>query len=333
LTSMPGVSAVGFSAYGLFSGSAQSSPVRAPGSSVNPERDGEVRQNYVTREYFKTVGMTLVRGRGFTDADGVAGAPRVMVINETMARHYFGQADPIGRLIYFPEIDAQNRYVPFPQVLPRDKGFEIVGMIRDAKYDNLREKAWRMAYMPMQDVGMGLGTLVVRTSGDPTAVATVMPSVVREVDQSLKVRSVKTLQAEIDRTLGEERMITQLLGFFGILALVLACVGLYGVMAFAVTSRTSEIGIRMALGAARADVVSMVLREVLGLVAIGAVLGIAAAIMSTRLLERLLFGVAPTDPLTIGATTLLMLAVAALAGAIPARRAAAVDPLVALRYE
>jgi predicted permease len=332
LKSIPGVANVAFSGYGLFSGSAQTSPVRVPDSSVNPERDGEVRQNYITPDYFHTVGMMLVRGRAFTDADTVSGGPRVTVINETMARHYFGQADPIGRLIYFPEIDSKNRYVPFPPVLPRAQAFEIVGVVRDAKYDNLREVAPRMTFMPLRD-GLGIGSMHVRTSIEPSAIIAAIPAVLREVDQTLKVRGVTTLEAEIDRTLGEERLVTQLLGFFGILALGLACVGLYGVMAFAVTLRTGEIGIRMALGAQRSTVVAMVLRETLVLVAIGAALGIAAAAASTRMLERLLFGVTPTDPITIAGTTLLMLMVAALASAIPAKRAAAVDPLVALRYE
>jgi predicted permease len=332
LQGVPGVRSAAFSVYGLFGGSAQSAPVRVPGSTVNPERDGEVRQNYITRDYFQSVGMTLLRGRTFTEADAAPGAPRVMIINETMAHHYFGDADPIGRRVWFPEVDAQNRFVPFPQVLPQGRGFEIIGLVRNAKYDNLRDQPSRLAYLPM-DAGAGLGIMHVRTAGDPAAVAAAIPSVVRGEDATVRVRSIQTLDAEIDRTLGEERMITQLLGFFGILALVLASVGLYGVMAFAVTSRTAEIGIRMALGAARADVVTMVLRETLVLVGIGAILGIAAAAASTRLLERLLFGVTPTDPLTIAGTTLLMLAVAALAAAIPAKRAAAVDPLVALRYE
>ena len=156
---------------------------------------------------------------------------------------------------------------------------------------------------------------------------------IREIDNGLRVRSVKTLDAELERTFGEERLITQGLGFLGGLALLLACVGLYGVMSFTVASRTTEIGVRMALGATRAEMVRLVLRDTLTLVGIGATLGIAAAMLTTQLLQKLLFGVTPTDPITIGATTLLMFLVAALAGALPARHAAGVDPLAALRCE
>jgi ABC-type antimicrobial peptide transport system permease subunit len=239
----------------------------------------------------------------------------------------------IGKLIYFPEIDARNRFVPFPQVLPRTQGVEIVGIVRDAKYDNLREPPQRMAYLPMSQSTRGLGQIHIRTAGDPNPVAAAIPAIVRDVDQSLKVRTIRTLDAEIDRTLGQERLITSLLGFFGTLALLLACVGLYGVMAFAVAGRTSEIGIRMALGAERTGVLAMILRETLMLVVIGVALGIPAALASTHLLASVLFGVTPNDPATIAGTTLLMLAVAACAGFIPARRAAAVDPMVALRCE
>jgi len=155
----------------------------------------------------------------------------------------------------------------------------------------------------------------------------------KQVSNSIVLRSMNTLEEQINGTLIQERLVAKLLGFFGLLALALACVGLYGVMSYAVVRRTSEIGIRMALGAQRTDVMSMVLRETLVLVITGVALGVPAALVSAKILRSLLFGLTPTDPVTIGVMSLLMLGIAALAGYLPARRAARVDPMVALRHE
>ncbi len=256
-----------------------------------------------------------------------------MVINETMARHYFGRGNPIGRTIYFPKSDAQGRYLPFGTQFDKEQGREIVGVVRDAKYGNLRETSRRMAYLPLQDDDGFAASIDVPVVKDPGAVAPHIRQVLKEVNPNLTLRTIRTLEEQIDRTLSQERLFTSLLGFFGVLALLLACVGLYGVMAYAVAGRTSEIGICMALGARRIDVVSMVLRETLLLVTIGVALGIPAALATTHLLRSLLFGLTATDPVTIGAMAFLMLGTAALAGALPARRAASVDPIVALRCE
>src|SRR5262249_49938161 len=155
-------------------------------------------------------------GRAFVDADAAAGAPRVAIINLTMARHYFGDADPLGKLIYFPELDAQNRYIPFPSVLSRAQGREIVGVVADAKYDNLRDASPRMTSLPMPP-DSGLGTLHLRTSADPAMVAGIIPGIVRDIDSGLRARSIKTLDAELERTFGQERLITQSLGVLGVL--------------------------------------------------------------------------------------------------------------------
>jgi len=190
-----------------------------------------------------------------------------------------------------------------------------------------------MAFLPMPRDQGGLGSIELRVTRDPSAVAPHIHQVLGAIDPNIALRGIRTLEEQIDRTLTEERMFTGLLGVFGGLALVLACVGLYGMMAYAVAGRTGEIGIRMALGAMRSDVVSMILRETFLLAAVGVALGIPAALATTHLLRSLLFGLTPTDPATIGAMALLMLGVAALAGFVPARRAAGVDPIEALRHE
>ena len=332
LKAIPGVRSVSFSGFGLFSGSLSTSPVRVPGSSVKPENDGEVREEWISPEYFQTFGMKLLLGRGFMDQDS-ENAPKVAVINETTTRHYFGPESPIGKTIYFPKVDSQGRYVPFGSRLDKEQGVQIVGVVQDAKYDNLRDPTPRMVYLPVAQ-GTGFAeSIEVRTTNDPNALAPQIRQVLKQVSNSIVLRSMNTLEEQINGTLIQERLVAKLLGFFGLLALVLACVGLYGVMSYAVVRRTSEIGIRMALGARRTDVTSMVLRETLVLVIAGVALGVPAALASTHLLRSLLFGLTPTDPVTIGAMSVLMLGIAALAGYLPARRAARVDPMVALRHE
>ncbi len=276
--------------------------------------------------------MKLLLGRGFTDQDAQT-ALRVAVINETTARHYFGPESPIGKNIYFPKVDSQGRYIPFGLRLDKEQGVQIVGVIQDAKYDNLRDPTPRMVYLPVAQGAGFAESIEVRTADDPNALAPRIHQVLKQVNKSIVLRSMKTLEEQIDGTLLQERLVAKLLGFFGLLALALACVGLYGVMSYAVVRRTSEIGIRMALGAQRTDVMSMVLRETLVLVIAGVALGVPAALASTHLLRSLLFGLTPTDPVTIGAMSVLMLGIAALAGYLPARRAARVDPMVALRHE
>jgi predicted permease len=330
LRTIPGVTSVGFAAYGLFQGSMQTAPVRVPDSPIDPERDPEVRQNAVSPEYFRTVGMTVVRGRTFTERDARS---NVVVINETTARHYFGERNPLGRLIYFPRIDEQRRYIPFSRTLDNAEGREIIGVVRDAKYDNLREDARHMTYQPMPEDRGGLGLLHLRLASGTAGLTNQIQHVLNVVEPNLTVHQVTTLEDAINETLASERLVTKLLGFFGVMALLLAAVGLYGVIAYTVSRRTREIGIRMALGARRRTLVSMVLRDTVRLAVVGVALGIPAALSTTHLLNSLLFGLQPTDLPTLIGTALLLLGVSVLAGALPARRAASVDPTVALRYE
>jgi predicted permease len=332
LNALPGVRSASLSRSGLLSGSATTAPVRVPGSDVNPETDGDVRQNWVSTRYFETLGMKLLLGRDFGSED-TANSPRVAIINETMARHYFGQQSALGKLIYFPKLDALRRYIPFTAQLDSDQAVEIVGVVQDAKYDNLRQRTPRMTYLPWVQGQGRVSAIEVRTVGNPSAMTEEIRQALKEINSNLVLRSVRTLEDQVNRTLTEERLIAKLLSFFGALALLLACVGLYGLMSYAVVRRTREIGIRLALGGQRAAMLRMILRETMLLVGIGIALGVPGALATTRLVEKYLFGLRPTDPATIVMAALLMLAVATLAGYLPARRASRTDPTVALRNE
>jgi predicted permease len=331
LKRVQGVGEIAFSASGLFTGSARTAPVRVPGSPVNPSDDPDVRQNYVSADYFRTLGMTVSKGRAFVTED-VARDADVAVINESMARHYFGDANPVGRMIYFPRLDERRRYIPFNDSLTSAHGYEVVGVVRDGKYDDLREPARRMAFLPMADGG-NAGVMYVRVSSESNDFAAALQRAVIAVNPNLSVRQIGTLDAHIDATLVEEQSLTRLLSVFGAIALFLTCVGLYGVTAYTVGRRTSEIGLRVAVGARPRDVISMVLRETLLLAAAGVAVGIIASVGSLRILTSVLYGLTPRDPGTIGAVAALILIVLLLAAAIPARRAARIDPAIALRAE
>jgi predicted permease len=332
LKAVPGVRSVSFSAYRLFSGSFSTAPVRVPGSNINPEKDDKVRENWVSSEYFRTLGMRLLLGRTFTDQDARI-EPKVAVINERMARHYFGQESPIGKTVYFPKVDARGRYIPFRSQLDRSLGLEVVGVVQDAKYDDLREATPSMAYLPISPVEGLPSSIEVRTVGQASGVALQVRQILNQVNPNIILRSIETLEGQIDETLLQERLFTKVLGFFGLLALGLACVGLYGIMSYAVVCRTNEIGVRLALGSEPSDVLRMVLRETMLLVLVGIAIGVPVALAATRLLSSLLFGLTPGDPATILLGMLVMATVALFAGYLPARKASRVDPMVALRYE
>jgi predicted permease len=280
------------------------------------EEDRRVNADYVGPRFFETMGTPLVSGRGFDLRDD-ENAPKVAVINEAAARYYFPDGSPLGRR--------------FDQ--SKNKGIEIVGVVKDARHYGLREQAPRMFYLPLLQHGTPPNFLAVRTAGDPRGMAAAVRQALQEVDPKLPVVEVTTLGEQVDASLVPERLIATISGFFGFLALLLSCVGLYGLMSYAVARRTAEIGIRMALGARPGNVLWMVLREALLLALVGVATGLPAALAATRLIESLLFGLTPADPTTVSLATLLMIAVAASASYLPARRASRVDPMVALRYE
>ncbi len=314
---VPGIRSASAALIIPISGGGISNVVEVEGYTPRPEEDKEADVSPVAPKYFETVGTPLLAGRDFTlqDRDG---APKVAIINQTMARYYFRNANPIGRHV-------STKFTG---------NMEIVGVVGDAKYLSLRETTPRTLYLPYFQRELPWGpALFVRTSLPISAIATPLRSAVRALDKNVPVKDIWTLYQQVEQSLISERLIAMLSSFFGLLALLLACIGLYGVMSYSVVRRTNEIGIRVALGAARWDVLRLVLQETMLLVAVGIGIGLPVALVSTRLIRSQLFGLEPNDPATICAATLLMLAVSALAGYLPARRAARVDPMEALRHE
>jgi predicted permease len=261
--------------------------------------------------------MTILRGRGFTARDFDRGSgQKAAIVNEAFARYYFGEEDPIGQRFGYNEAGD---------------GQEIVGVVKDAKHSSLREPAQPTWYGA--GIGQGATTFQFRTAADPTGVIAAVRQAAREIDGNLPLYNIKTLARQVDESLSQERLISALSSFFGLLSLSLAAIGLYGILAYAVNRRTREIGIRIALGARPGAVLRMVLRQGLILTLLGVGIGLAASLGATRLLESQLFGVTPTDPVTFVGAPILLLAVALLAGLVPARRATSVDPLIAIRQE
>ncbi len=322
VSGLPGVRSASLSLTGLVSGSMRSESISVQGYTSRRGEDTNVQINLVAPRYFETVGMRLLLGReiGFRDTESSA---KIAVINETMARYFFPNQNPLGRRFGFGDRNHSG-------------DIEVVGVVRDAKYNSLREKPTRMVYCLVVQMTGGeryLYDMEVRTKSDPATMAAGVRRAIAEIDKSLPLTQVTTLTEQVDRSLSQERLVARLSSFFGLLALLLACIGLYGIMAFAVVRRTNEIGVRMALGARASDVLWMVLREALLLVGAGTVIGLPVALASSRLIASQLFGLTPADPLTISVATLMLAGVATLACYLPARRASRVEPMLALRYE
>jgi predicted permease len=317
IEAVPGVRSATMSRHPLLSGNRRTSSISVQGSAQ--ESSDVVYVNLVGAGFFETMEMPIFAGRSLYARDDEH-APKVAVINQTMARKYFGEDNPIGKR--------------FGLGGPEEAGkIEVVGIVRDAKYTSLRGDTPPTAYTPYLQETPGQMNFEVRTSGDAAAMISSIRDAVREVDSNLPLFDVKTQRKQAEESLAQERLFATLSGFFGVLALLLACVGLYGVMSYGIARRTNEIGIRMALGATTLGITRMVMRETMSVVVIGVVIGLGAAVASTRLIKSMLFGLAPTDPLTISVAAVLLIVVGALAGYIPARRAARVDPMIALRYE
>jgi len=287
-----------------------------------PKQDESMSPHFsnVSPGYFSTVGTPLLLGRDFTDADR-AGAAKVAIVNETFAHDFFHGENPLGRR--FGMGVAENVF-----------DIEIVGVVKDAKYDSLRNDKLRYAYVPaLQDPSPGYITVEVRTAAAPEAVVPTLRREIAKIDPNLAIFDLKTMESRVDESLFADRLIAMLCACFGALATILASIGLYGVMAFSVARRTREIGIRIALGAGRRRVLSMILKEVAWMCIIGVAVGVPLAIALSRYLVSQLYGIAPTDSLTLALAALTMMLVSLVAGFLPARRAASVDPTIALRYE
>jgi predicted permease len=314
---VPGVRAVSLVNHGLIAedGATSSGPVHFPGYQFQEDESRNLLETYTGPEYFTAAGIPLRAGRFFTARDGESGL-QVAIVNETLMRQYFGGRNPVG--LRFGIGDSPDN-------------IEIVGVVADAKYFNLRQTPVPMAYYPYQQVMPArMNSLIVRAQGDAIAVAASLRNAITGVRPDL-VQDVRTLSSQIDDSLLTERMLARISGFFGVLALSLTCIGLYGIMAHGVTRRIREIGIRIALGAPRGEVIRMILRETLMVSAAGLAIGTPLAIGLTRLIAGFLYGVKPTDPTVLGVALLALLGVSVLAGYLPAKRAANVDAVVALR--
>jgi putative ABC transport system permease protein len=272
----------------------------------------------ISHDYLEAMGVPLLKGRLFNDTDAADAKGRV-VISDTMARRHWPGQDPIGKRV---------------QINWDDREDEVIGVVGDVKHNGLDSTNIRsMIYWPFARNPYGTMTVAIRTAGDPSQVVNAVTALVRRLDPELAVAAVRTMDEVVAISVAERRLTMLLLTIFAGAALLLAAVGVYGVIAYNVTERTQEIGIRMALGAQRRDVLRMVIRQALLLVAIGMAAGAAGALLLTRLMSGLLFQVQPADPITFAAVSLVLTAVGFCASCIPGLRATRVDPVIALRAE
>jgi predicted permease len=324
LRSVSGVRAVGLSNPPMLSGGVSSTGAFVQGRTYTPaDVNGSENEIYivvVSPSFFETLNIPVLVGRGFTPRD-VTGAPLVAVINETAAKKFFPGGSPIGR-----------RFGTSPEESGK---LEVVGVLRDIRYNSVRDPAPPTMYVPyLQSSRLRNGAVIeVRTAGDPLAMMGAIREAVRQVDPDLPLLDMTTQLEQVERRFLQEKVFAQAYALFGGMALLIAAVGLFGLMSYSVARRTNEIGIRMALGAQGADVLRLVMRESMVLVAAGVAIGLIVAVAASRVVATLLFGLAPTDAVTMAVAMIVMMAVSAFAGYLPARRASRVDPIVALHYE
>ena len=332
---LPGVKHVGIALYSTLEGNNWGEGVRVEGRPApGPEEQIDSSWDRISPHFFETVGQPILRGRNFTDQD-TASSQRVAIVNQTFVKKFFPKEDPMGR-----------HFGVFDQKYAND--FEIVGIVADAKYNSPRDDYRPMYFRPLTQLNttiqehnyaiaesrsMFANSVTVEFSGEASALESMARRTLANINPDLTMIDFHSLDYQVADNFNQERLITRLTGLFGILALALASVGLYGITAYSVARRTAEIGLRMALGANRGDVVVMVMRNALLLVAIGLAVGIPIALAGGRLMSSQLYGVRIYDPLTMAGAVLALAAFAALAGFIPARRAANIQPMTALRIE
>ena len=332
LRSIPGVQSVGLANVRILEGDEWDSGMSVEGfNPAKPDEHAQPFMNQISPNYFATLGAPIVAGRDFTinDTHDVKHGPEAwnwssttVIINEKFAKKYFAGRNPLGLHIGFGTDPGT----------PVD--MEIIGVVKDFKYTSLRDEIPEQAFLPyLSSRILGGMTVYLRTMGDPNQAMSAVRSKVRDMDPNLPIFDMRTTEVQINNSLSTERMIASLSAVFGFLATLLAVIGLYGVMAYAVAQRIREVGIRMALGAARGNVIWMVMREVLLLVSIGVTAGVAASLALTRVVQSQLFGLTPHDPQTLVLATVALAMVACAAGYVPAFRASRLDPMAALRYE
>jgi predicted permease len=321
LSAIPGVESHAFAVVPVLENDEWDNWVTIEGYSAKQDERPDPHMQFCSPGFFKTLKIPVLLGRDFNERD-ILGAPKVGIVNQKFVKRYFGDANPLGRHIGMG-IDPGTK-----------TDIEIVGVAGDTKYESMRDEIPYELYLPSEQQRFQNGvTVYVRAAGDPAHMFNALRPEVRSVDASVPMYDMRTLTDQLEISLLTERLLAALSSVFGCLATLLAALGLYGVMAFMVARRTREIGIRMALGAGQGTVVWMVLRETLTLAGVGVAIGLAGAYGVTRLIQTQLFGVEPTDLLTMAAAALGIAAVTALAGYIPARRATGIDPMSALRWE
>jgi macrolide transport system ATP-binding/permease protein len=315
---LPGVRSVSASRFAPLAPAGADASISIPGHAPWPDENRTVQESIVAPHFFRAMGMPLLFGRHFSFQDA-EGRPRVAVINQTAAHRYFGKGSPIGARFN----------------LSQWKGpLQVIGVVKDAKYHSLRESAAPMVFLPLFQFSPDAQRLTfeVRTAVSPQSIAAVLQKRVEAIDRNLTMMDTKSLTEQVDQSLMPARLIATLSGLFAVLAMLLACIGLYGIMAYSVARRVHEIGIRMALGARRLDVLKHIVGHGFRLTLIGVGIGVGGALALTRFLSSMLYGVRPNDPLTFTAVSLILAAVVLSACYIPARRAAKIDPMVALRH-
>jgi predicted permease len=322
IAGVPGVAAVTFSENGIFSGTESGTMIQVPGFVARTPSDSEIAYDVVGPDYVRGIGGKLIQGRDLTATDAARGRSGVALINQSAARFYFPNGNAVGQFIHYQDSIA----------------IQVVGVLADIRDHDLTAPPPRRMYFPylISDTTIAAPSslrLEVLTHGDPASLVQQVRRAVVSVDPELPIDGVDPLTTLMKDSIREERLVAKLATSFGVLALLLAGIGLYGVMTYAITRRTGEIGLRAALGAQRANVVGMVLLDALRLVGIGIVGGLVLAIASTRLLQTQLHGVGAIDPMSIGAAVVVLGISAVIAVLVPALRAARVSPIVALRAE